>query len=72
MLLQYEHYCESKALDSCTPDSAAHHRNVTVCASPFPGTPTTTLSVNPFQLWAQQLGTAQTVSDARIRKMLSP
>ncbi|MET8311926.1 DUF3418 domain-containing protein [Micromonospora sp. NPDC005173] len=24
------------------------------------------------QLWAQQLGTAQTVSDARIRKMLSP
>jgi ATP-dependent helicase HrpA len=24
------------------------------------------------QLWAQQLGTAQTVSDTRIRKMLSP
>lgn len=24
------------------------------------------------QLWAQQFGTAQTVSDARIRKMLSP
>jgi hypothetical protein len=23
------------------------------------------------QLWAQQLGTARTVSDARIRKMLS-
>jgi hypothetical protein len=24
------------------------------------------------QLWAQQLGTAQTLSDARIRTMLSP
>ncbi|WP_399094956.1 DUF3418 domain-containing protein [Streptomyces sp. BBFR2] len=24
------------------------------------------------QVWAQQLGTAQMVSDARIRKMLSP
>jgi ATP-dependent helicase HrpA len=24
------------------------------------------------QLWAQQLGTAQTVGDARIRKTLSP
>ncbi|MER7892717.1 DUF3418 domain-containing protein [Micromonospora sp. NPDC094482] len=24
------------------------------------------------QLWAQQLGTAQTVSDARIRRMLRP
>jgi ATP-dependent helicase HrpA len=41
-------------------------------AAPRSGQARRMLEKYRVQLWAQQLGTAQTVGDARIRKMLSP